>query len=340
MMKLIMKKALIIFLCFPCIVFSQIDFSNQNSFDIITWNLEWFPKQGSVTVDSVKEIIEVINAEMIAVQEINNVSDFNQLVNNLDSYNGYSTNTSNLNLGFIYKNTLNVDSLYTILNSENYFFAGRFPLVLEMSYQGEDYVIINNHFKCCGDGILDLSNNNDEEFRRFSAINLLKTYVDSNYSNKNVLILGDLNDLVEESFNNNVFMPIINDSVNYLIADKYIPYQNTANWSYPSWPSHLDHIIINQHLYDNLINIYQDVKTIRVDNYLGSFQIYDNIISDHLPVGINLFSNLTLINEHDINKKIKNKFFNVFGQFTHPKKNHLHIRVNDDGTIEKQVIID
>ena len=335
-----MKKRLIILLFLPWIAYSQIDFSNQNSFDIITWNLEWFPKQGSITVDSVKRIIEVINAEMIAVQEISNASDFNQLVNKLDSYNGYCTNTSNLNLGYIYKKTLNIDSIYTILNSENYFFAGRFPLVLEMNYEGEDYVIINNHFKCCGDGILDFSDNTDEEFRRYSAISLLKTYVDSNYSNKNVLILGDLNDLVEENFNNNVFMPIINDSVNYLIADKYIPYQNTANWSYPSWPSHLDHIIINKNLYDNLINIYQDVKTIRVDNFLGSFQIYDNIISDHLPVGINLSSNPTLINEDYINKKTTNKFFNVFGQFSYPQKNTLLIKVSDDGTVEKQIVLD
>ncbi|MDA9228087.1 endonuclease/exonuclease/phosphatase family protein [Flavobacteriales bacterium] len=335
-----MKKTLIILLFFPCILFSQIDFSNQNSFDIISWNLEWFPKQGSTTVDSVKQIIEVINAEIIGVQEISSVSDFNQLINKLDSYNGYCTNTSNLNLGYIYKNTLNIDSIYTILNSESYFFAGRFPLVLEMNYEGEDFVIINNHFKCCGDGILDFSDNTDEEFRRFSAISLLKTYIDSNYSNKNVLILGDLNDLVEESFNNNVFMPIINDSINYLVADKYIPNQNTANWSYPSWPSHLDHIIINKNLFDNLINIYQDVKTIRVDNYLGSFQIYDNIISDHLPVGVNLSSNLTQINENYINKKITKKFFNFFGQFSHPQKNTLLIKVNDDGTVEKQVILD
>ena len=273
-----MKKLLLILLCVPIIGFAQINFSNQNSFDIITWNLEWFPKQGTTTVDSLKNIIEIIDAEIIALQEINNVSEFNQLINKLDFYNGYSTNTSNLNLGYIYKKTLNIDSIYTILNSENYFFAGRLPLVMEMEYGEEDYVIINNQFKCCGDGILDFSNNNDEEYRRFSAINLLKTYIDSNYSNKNVLILGDLNDLIEESYTNNVFTPIINDSINYLIADKYIPFQNTVDWSYPTWPSHLDHIIINQNLFDNLSDIYQDVKTIRIDNYLGSFQIYDNII--------------------------------------------------------------
>jgi len=335
-----MKKLLLILLCVPIIGFAQINFSNQNSFDIITWNLEWFPKQGTTTVDSLKNIIEIIDAEIIALQEINNVSEFNQLINKLDFYNGYSTNTSNLNLGYIYKKTLNIDSIYTILNSENYFFAGRLPLVMEMEYGEEDYVIINNHFKCCGDGILDFSNNNDEEYRRFSAINLLKTYIDSNYSNKNVLILGDLNDLIEESYTNNVFTPIINDSINYLIADKYIPFQNTVDWSYPTWPSHLDHIIINQNLFDNLSDIYQDVKTIRIDNYLGSFQIYDNIISDHLPVGINLFSNPTIINENNIKIKKESKLFNIIGQLSNPKRNTLLIEVYNDGTVEKKITVD
>ena len=109
------KKTLIIFLVFPFFGFTQIDFSNQNSFDIVTWNVEWFPKQGIVTVDSVKEIIEIIDAEIIALQEINSVSEFNNLISKLDSYNGFSTNNSNLNLAYVYKKNLNIDSIYTIL---------------------------------------------------------------------------------------------------------------------------------------------------------------------------------------------------------------------------------
>ena len=333
-----MKKTLIIFLVFPFFGFTQINFSNQNSFDIVTWNVEWFPKQGIVTVDSVKEIIEVIDAEIIALQEINSVSEFNNLISKLDSYNGFSTNNSNLNLAYVYKKNLNIDSIYTILNSENYVFAGRLPLVLEMNYQGEDYVIINNHFKCCGDGILDLGDSSDEETRRYNAISLLKNYIDVNFSNRNVVIVGDLNDLIEEN-NHNVFTTIINDSLNYLFADKFIPFQNSDDWSYPSWPSHLDHIIINQPLFDNLTNIYQDVQTIRVDNYIGSFQLYDNMISDHLPVGINLFYNPTLINEFNF-KKGENKCYNVFGQLIKPKKNILMIEIDDNGLVQKKVVVD
>ena len=63
----------------------------------------------------VKEIIEVIDAEIISLQEINSVSKFNNLISKLDSYNGFSTNNSNLNLAYVYKKNLNIDSIYTIL---------------------------------------------------------------------------------------------------------------------------------------------------------------------------------------------------------------------------------
>jgi len=50
-----------------------------------------------------------------------------------------------------------------------------------------------------------------------------------------------------------------------------------SNWSYPSWPSHIDHLLIANELPDNLI----EVKTLRMNDCLSS---YDPDISDHLPV--------------------------------------------------------
>lgn len=343
-MKVFFKITFMIKYCFlffltPLILFSQINFSNQNSFDVVTWNLEWFPKQGPVTVDSLKNIIEIINAEVYALQEINNVNEFNQLLNSLDNYDGYSTNSSNLNLAFIYKNDLIVDSIYTILSSENYFFAGRPPLVLELNFNNEKYYIINNHFKCCGDGILDLNDSGDEEYRRYNALLLIKEYVDLNLTNSNVIILGDLNDLIEESFSNNIFTPIINDSLNYLISDKYIPLQNSSNWSFPNWPSHLDHIVITHQLFDNLIDINQDVRTIRVDNYFGSFQLYDNLISDHLPVGINLFYSFSNINIAPLKSINTIKNYNILGQSSR-NSNNILFQINNEGRLEKKIIFE
>ena len=140
------KKTLIIFLIFPFfLALHKLIFQIKIHLTLLL-EMQSVSKQGIVTVDSVKEIIEVIDAEIIAFQEINSVSEFNNLISKLDSYNGFSTNNSNLNLAYVYKKNLNIDSIYTILNSENYVFVGRLPLVLEMNYQGEDYVIINNHF--------------------------------------------------------------------------------------------------------------------------------------------------------------------------------------------------
>ena len=41
---------------------------------------------------------------------------------------------------------------------------------------------------------------------------------------------------------NNVFENILNDSNNYRFVDLPIAQGNNSEWSFPNWPSHLDHI--------------------------------------------------------------------------------------------------
>ena len=79
------------------------------------------------------------------------------------------------------KNTVEILDMYKIYDSQAYWKAfPRSPLVMEMRFGNENYIIINNHFKCCGDGILDVNSSNDEENRRLTASNLLKQYIDNN----------------------------------------------------------------------------------------------------------------------------------------------------------------
>ena len=86
----------------------------------------------------------------------------------------------------------------------------------------KNYIIINNHLKCCGDGFLDLNDSSDEEFRRLQAITYLKQYIDINFSNKKVILLGDLNDILTDLDQHNVFYDFINDSLNYKFSDMHI----------------------------------------------------------------------------------------------------------------------
>jgi hypothetical protein len=154
-----------------------------------------------------------------------------------------------------------------------------------------EFIIINNHFKCCGDGILDFDNESDEETRRYNSSNLLKEYIDTNLSNTNVIVLGDLNDDIAEPRQNNVFQMILDDSENYLFVDLEIANGNSLEWSYPSWPSHLDHIIITNELFDEFNNV-NYVQTLQLEKLMDvDWNVYDQYISDHRPVGFHLVIN-------------------------------------------------
>ncbi len=268
---------------------SNLSFGTNNNLDIITWNLENFPKNGQTTIDSVAKIIEYMDAEVIAIQEIANLSSFNTLISQLSNYNGYCTTGTSHKLAFIYKSNLLVDTIYSIYNNSVYNFGQRAPLVISFNLDNELYNIINSHFKCCGNGILDTSNIYDEENRRYNAMNMIKQYIDIHMDSAQVIFLGDLNDLLTDPYSNNVFRNILNDTLNYFFVDLPIANGSSYYWSYPPWPSHIDHILITNELIQDLNCLTSFIETIRLDDYFnGGFSIYDLIVSDHRPLGLSL----------------------------------------------------
>ena len=290
-----MKK--IFFLIFYNVVFvfsndiSDIEFGNDNHLDIITWNIEWFPKNGQITLDYVSEILQALNADIIAMQELDDTILFNQMINSLDSYESYYESSWFAGLAFIYKSsTVEINDIYEIYTTSQFWSPfPRSPMVMDMNFMDENYIIINNHYKCCGDGILDMNNDNDEETRRYIANTLLKDYIDINFPDDNVIILGDLNDSLTDDPSNNVFQMFIEDNMNFLFADMSIAMGNISEWSYPNWPSHIDHILISNELFPLLNNEESYCRTIKIDDFLdGGFNEYDQNISDHRPVAIKL----------------------------------------------------
>ncbi|SVB08326.1 uncharacterized protein METZ01_LOCUS161180, partial [marine metagenome] len=280
---------LIPFLAIP--LFSQdledLSFGEDNSLDIATWNIEWFPKNGQITVEYVTEIIEQLDLDILAIQEVDDTAMFDQMLVALPAYTGYYESVWFAGLAYIYKTeVVGINDIYEIYTTSPYWSAfPRSPMVMDINFMGENYFLINNHFKCCGDGIIDFNNESDEEKRRYDASNFLKEYIDTNLSDKNVIVLGDLNDDIAEAPQNNVFQMILDDPDNYLFADLEIANGSTSEWSYPTWPSHLDHILITNELFDELDN--SDIQTIKIDEYLdGGWNEYDQYISDHRPVAV------------------------------------------------------
>jgi len=280
-------KKLFIILLFS--IFLSQDFpeiGSEESLDVITWNIEHFPKHNN-TLEYVEAIIEAGNIDIIALQEIENQNDFNTLANNLDNWVGYRYSNSNYGeLSYLINldNIEIVQSPYSILNQYDHYFAYRPPYVLKINFNNKEIIIINVHFKCCGDDILE-DDYWDEEYRRLQANYYLKQYIDTYFSNDYVIVLGDFNDNIVESNTNNVFLDFINDSNNYLFADTHIANGPSYDWSYPNWPSHLDHILISNEFF----NIFNNdiIFTYKIDAYMNGWQQYDNYISDHRPVVIN-----------------------------------------------------
>ncbi len=270
-------------------LFSQnledLDFGTDTTLEIMTWNMEWFPKEGQTTVDYVSAIIEALEVDVIAVQEIDDYQAFVDMIEELEGWEGIATNTGYLNLGYIYNpEFVQMESILQILPGVSRELP-RKPLVMEILFNESKYVLINNHLKCCGDGIMDSSDPWDEETRRYDACVLIDTYIDENFADENVIMLGDLNDLITDDEANNVFQVFFDDPANYLFADMAIAEGNSANWSYPTWPSHLDHLLITSELFDEFDAAASVVTTLRIDDYLDNgWWEYEEYVSDHRPV--------------------------------------------------------
>ena len=80
------------------------DLGLEDGIEIVTWNIENFPKLGQRTIDSVANIITSLNADIYCLQEISNLSMFLEVVEILDGYSYEESNaTEYLNLVVLYK---------------------------------------------------------------------------------------------------------------------------------------------------------------------------------------------------------------------------------------------
>lgn len=318
---------------------NNLSFGSDSTFEIISWNIEWFPKNNN-TANYVQTILKNLESDIYALQEISDTSLLKTIVSNIGNYECHFNSTYYGGLTYVYNtNTVQINAKYEIYTSQAYWSAfPRSPQVLDLNFNGTNYIIINNHLKCCGDGILNTNNSNDEENRRLQAIILLKEYIDNNFSNKKVIVLGDLNDELTDILPNNVFEEIITDNENYLFTDMQIAEGNNTNWSYPSWPSHLDHILITNELFIDFQNPSSEINVIRIDDYMSSWYDYDNNISDHRPIGLKLnSSHSTSIIESTKTKEEPAQVIDILGRKANQDSKGIIFEIFNNGKVKKVV---
>lgn len=300
-----MKKTVIVLISLLSVTtlsaqFENLEFGTDSTLDIVSWNIEWFPKEGQITIDYVSEILQSLDAEVFAIQEIDDEASFEQLLDGMPGWLGFHLNSSYLEMAYIYKEGVmdNVE-IYEILTNKSRELP-RPPLVLEMDYEGQHYVIINNHLKCCGDGLLDMNDDWDEEKRRYDACYLIDEYILEFYPNDKVVLLGDLNDILTDIPTQNVFEVFLADADQYWFTDMGIAQGGSSGWSYPSWPSHLDHIMISSEIYDEFADEDSEILTIKLEEHFeGGWSEYDEYVSDHRPMGLKI-KNISSLGTQDL----------------------------------------
>ncbi|MEA2104520.1 MAG: endonuclease/exonuclease/phosphatase family protein [Candidatus Cloacimonadota bacterium] len=277
----------------PKIDYPQLKFGDSNSLEIMSWNIQHFPKNVN-TVNYAAKIIHAVDPDVVGLQEIESDSAFVVLVNELQiidpksKWNGFRADTDewNLNLAYLYKTAVvEIDSIYQIYPSDSIYHSPfpRKPLVLEFIYRNENYFVINNHLKAMG--------GEKNESRRKAACKLLDEYIENNLSEEEVFIIGDMNDEIAEPAEFNVFISFINQPEKYRFADMDIAQDSTANWSYPYWKyrGQIDHILITNELFDEFQHKDSEIKTIVIDEYMdGGENARYKYITDHRPVAIKL----------------------------------------------------
>ena len=272
--------------------YAEAQVGTDTTLDIATWNLENYAKNGSTTVELVRQAMLGMDADIIALQEIEYSTGFRDLYRGIEGWDGYRADGASydINLAFLYKTSgsLEVTNIYEILGEYGREFP-RTPLVLEGTFNDHPFVVIDNHLKCCGDNELDEGNAWDEETRRRDACLLLQQYAADNYADRAVVIVGDFNDEVTDNGSSNVFANFLNDTQGWRIADLAIAEDNTALWSYPGWPSHLDHVIISSPMFAAFEDPAATIRVVPLHEFSsGGWGGYDRDISDHLPVAISL----------------------------------------------------
>jgi len=252
----------------------------SSSLDIVSFNIEGFPKAGYSSVTALSALIKTIKPDVVALQEVASQADFNRLVKLMPGWTGvfYPINNDEWNLAYLVKESeieiLPGTARTLFENDSRAFPRPPFEIKVKHSGTGEVILLINLHLKCCGGA--------ENESSRRSASQQLKDYLDAQHPDEAVVMLGDYNDEISSpSAEENPFINFIQDASAYKFADMAIAKGSQLWGSYPSWPSHIDHILMTDELFPA-------IDTTVVLKVSPCYPDYNEVLSDHRPLGIKI----------------------------------------------------
>jgi len=321
---------------------STVTISKEKTFDVVAWNIEWFgdetnaptagnPNSDAIQKDSVKTVIQKLNADVYAVEEVSDDVLFAQMVSELPgyayvlseavSYPNDETGTQQ-KVGFIY-NTATVSvvatkpllasihpyynggddaalAAYPVADKTRFYASGRLPFMMtaDVTLDGitKQFNIVALHARANG------STDSQERYdMRKYDVEVLKDTLDAQYANSNLIVLGDFNDDVDETVADNVatsastFEKYVNDPLNYTILTSVL---SDADYrSYVFRENMIDHIMVSNEVAPIYIN-----ESVSVGYEFYDYD-YPSTTSDHFPVSARFLLNefaITAIEATDV----------------------------------------
>ncbi len=297
-----------------------VGFPKEDTFDVVAWNIEWFgdennspvgqnPMSDAIQRDSTATVLQRLNADVYAVEEIADDALFAELVAQLPGYDYIlSDATSNpggtppfQKVGFIYNtetvSVVNTRAMFTSIhplynggddsaiadypNTTSRFFAsGRLPFLMtaDVTINGvtERIDLIALHARA--------NSGNDAQGRydmRKYDVEVLKDSLDANFANNKVILLGDYNDDVDVTVADipstiSSFQEYVDDVDNYTIVSSALSEAGLRSFVFRE--NMIDHIAITNELDDAYID---NSVTVHYEVYDADYAF---TTSDHFPV--------------------------------------------------------
>lgn len=250
----------------------------DQTLEVATWNIENFPKMSS-TPAVLANLIASLDLDMVALQEVQDIAAFQELVERLRGYEGVlSSHTygdgSYQKVGYVYRSSLISMSAAFLLFSQNGYEFPRPPFKVDVRVDDGNrsftFTSIALHLKA-GGGFVDRQ-------RRQEAVVILEDHLRTTVGgagNGSLMVLGDFNDTLAAGAS--VFAPISGATDRYTIRTE----ANSTSGDISFVPSSvlLDHIVTTSALDAELPGSSAIIP--RLDMQMAG---YVSQVSDHLPV--------------------------------------------------------
>ncbi len=262
------------------------DIPLDHTFDVVTWNVVWFgspsegPSDDQLQIDNVAEVIQTMDADIYALQEVASTTAFNAMIAKLEGYRGFIAPISQTQkTAFVFKTSV-VDSLSsgfisTNWSNSNSWATGRYPyeFIVNVTINNKtELLYVNNiHAKALGDA--------ESYERRVNDSQELKQLLDATRQTEKYILLGDYNDFINKSTytsaSESPYQNFVDDPNNWKVITQSLEERGLTSYRSSSM---IDHITMSNELFSYHIDGSEQIENpVYIGNYLST-------TSDHYPV--------------------------------------------------------